>query len=132
MFIGSIFDRNHNAENPVRVFATERSNRLSQRRNKFLWWVENIILFYSQQNETHKVCLTYCSWLLITATYILVTNRKRNWPLAGIIWKKKFEEHGFNISAVEGGEKSFIGREGVEQKYLFTTNLLNKEKIVTT
>jgi hypothetical protein len=131
MFIGSIFDRNHNAENPVRVFATERSDRLSQRRNKFLWWVENIILFFSQQTETQEACLTYCSWLLITEAYILLTNRKRNWTSASIIqinvWK-----HGFNISAVDGREMSFIVREGIQQKYLFTTNLLNKEKIVTT
>jgi len=46
--------------------------------------------------------------------------------------KTKFEEHSFKISAVEGTVMSFKGREKLEKKYLFTTKLLNKQKIVTT
>ena len=113
MFIGSISGRNHNAENPICVFATERSDRLSQRRNKFLWWVENTILFFSQQTEALEVGLTYCSCLLITETYIL-RNRKRNRASVGIIWNKKFEERCLNISAVEGKVMSCKGREELE------------------
>jgi hypothetical protein len=42
-----------------------------------------------------------------------------------------FDEHSFKISAVEGTVMSFKGTEEVEQKYLFTISLLNKEKIVS-